>query len=253
MKLCINIDHVATLREARKGREPDPVHAAVLCELAGANGITFHLREDRRHINERDVRLLKEVINIKLNMEMACTKDMIRLAKMFKPDQITLVPEKRRELTTEGGLDVKNGIKNIKKAVKELSDQGISVSLFINPLEEQIDKAYDSGAECVELHTGEYANAVNKKHIQKELSKLKKAAICAHNAGLKVYAGHGLNYRNVEAMFDINYIEELNIGYSIISRSVFAGIGNAVKEMLYIIHNLDSRHNHVSELPPMCQ
>lgn len=233
LKLCVNIDHVATLREARGGAEPDPVHAAVLCELAGAYGITFHLREDRRHIKERDVRLLKELVHIKLNMEMANTNEMVGLAKRFLPDQVTLVPEKRQELTTEGGLDVLRHENSIKNTVKELHNKGISVSLFINPVKEQIDASVRAGAKCIELHTGEYANKVPTEGSG--LDKLKSMAVYAHNKGLRIYAGHGLNYHNVKAMLEIPHLEELNIGHSIISRSVFVGITDAVKEMIKLI------------------
>lgn len=234
MKLCVNIDHVATLREARKGVEPDPAQAAVFCESAGAYGITFHLREDRRHINERDAHLLKELIHVKLNMEMANTKSMVNLAKRIMPDQVTLVPEKREELTTEGGLDVIKYEESIKDSVKVFKKKNISVSLFINPDIKQIDAAVRAGADCVELHTGEYANAVGEKKILEKLDKLKSSAIYANKLGLKVYAGHGLNYQNVKAMKEIPYLTELNIGHSIISRSVFSGIAEAVKEMIKI-------------------
>lgn len=235
LKLCVNIDHIATLREARGGLEPDPVHAAVLCELAGAHGITFHLREDRRHIKERDVHLLKELMHIKLNMEMANTKEMLDLAKQFMPDQVTLVPEKREELTTEGGLDVIKHEDSIKNTVKELQGKNISVSLFINPVKEQIDSAVRTGALCIELHTGEYANSVTENRASVELEKLKSGALYANKLGLRVYAGHGLNYYNVKGMLEIPHLEELNIGHSIISRSVFVGITKAVEEMMELI------------------
>lgn len=235
LKLCVNIDHVATLREARGGVEPDPVHAAVLCELAGVHGITFHLREDRRHIKERDVRLLKEIIHIKLNMEMANVLEMLNLAKEFKPDQVTLVPEKRQELTTEGGLDVIKYEDSIKNTVKELQGNDISVSLFINPVKEQIDAAVRTGARCIELHTGEYTNSVTQKQIEAELDRIKSGAIYANKMGLKVYAGHGLNYHNVGRMLEVPHLEELNIGHSIISIAVFIGMKEAVKEMLGLL------------------
>lgn len=235
LKLCVNIDHVATLREARGGVEPDPVDAARMCESAGAHGITFHLREDRRHIKERDVHLLKELIHIKLNMEMANTKEMVDLAKKIIPDQVTLVPEKRQELTTEGGLDVVKFENAIKKSVKELQGKNIIVSLFINPIKAQIDSAVRTGARFIELHTGEYANAKGEKKINTELKKLKSAALYANKAGLRIYAGHGLNYINVRGMLVIPYLEELNIGHSIISRSVFVGITESVKEMIKLL------------------
>lgn len=235
VKLCVNIDHVATLREARGGVEPDPIYVAVLCELAGAHGVTFHLREDRRHIKERDVCLLKELIHVKLNMEMANTKEMVRLAKRFMPNQVTLVPEKRQELTTEGGLDVKRHENSIRKTVKELRGAGINTSLFINPLKEQIDSAKRTGAGSIELHTGEYANAAIEKQILLQLEKLKSAAVYGDRLGLKIYAGHGLNYINVKRMPEIPNLEELNIGHSIISRSVFVGIMEAVREIAKLI------------------
>lgn len=235
LKLCVNIDHVATVREARGGIEPDPVYAAVLCEKAGAHGITFHLREDRRHIKERDVFLLKEKIHGKLNMEMANTGEIIEIAKRLKPDQITLVPEKRRELTTEGGLDVAGNENSVRKTVILFKKKGVNVSLFIAPDKRQIDAAFRTGADCIELHTGEYANTESGKGREKELNRLKSAAEYAHRLGLMVYAGHGLNYKNVKKMSEIPYLEELNIGHSIISRSVFVGISEAVKEMLGLL------------------
>lgn len=235
-KLCVNIDHVATLRQSRGGKEPDPVQAAVLCELAGAFGITFHLREDRRHIQERDVRLLKELINVKLNMEMANTKEMVNIAKKYVPDQVTFVPEKRKELTTEGGLDVVKNFNSIKRAVNELHSANISVSLFINPSAEQIKASAEAGAKSVELHTGEYANSNSEEDAAKELQRLKESAINAHAAGLLVYAGHGLNYRNIRSMLEIPYLLEFNIGHSIVSRAVFTGIGQAVREMIDLIN-----------------
>lgn len=235
IKLCVNIDHVATVREARKGKEPDPVHAAVLCELAGAYGITFHLREDRRHIQERDVRLLKELIHIKLNMEMANTKEMVSLAKKFIPNQVSLVPEKRQELTTEGGLDVARHMDSIKDTVDKLQPEGISVSLFIDPAPQQIKASAKTGAKCIELHTGEYSNAGNEESTLRELQKLKEASQQAYKLGLTVYAGHGLNYQNTRGMLEIPHLEELNIGHSIVSRAVFVGIKEAVREMLSLI------------------
>jgi len=235
MNLGVNIDHVATLREARGGVSPDPCAAAVLCELAGAQGITFHLREDRRHIKERDVKLLKELIQVKLNMEMAATDGMTALAVKFKPEQATIVPEKRQELTTEGGLDVAHNKSRIKNIVNKLQSQNIKVSLFIDPEPEQIDAGKMIGVSCVELHTGEYANARGEVNITRSAKKLETAAGYAHSAGLEVYAGHGLNYHNVASVAGIHYIEELNIGHSVISRAVFTGLENAVREMLALI------------------
>ncbi len=236
INLCVNIDHVATVRQARGGGEPDPVTAAVLCELAGAQGITFHLREDRRHIQERDVCLLKELIQVKLNMEMANTKEMVTLAQKFQPDQVTFVPEKRRELTTEGGLDVVNNLSSLKTSISILRKKGIAVSLFINDQTQQIEAAARSGADAIELHTGEYANAKTAKAVTRELKALRSAALLAHRLKLHVYAGHGLNYQNTPAVLDLPQLAELNIGHSIISRSVFVGITNAVQEMLLLIN-----------------
>lgn len=235
MNLCINIDHVATLREARGGVEPDPVIAATLCEKAGVQGITFHLREDRRHIKERDVQLLKELISTKTNMEMANTKEMVKLAKKFKPDQVTLVPEKRQELTTEGGLNVAGNKDGVRKTIEELEENGIKVSLFIDPIKKQIDASKESGVRCIELHTGKYSNAEKEDRIIAELDRIRESAAYLNKLGIQVYAGHGLNYNNVLKIKNIENIEELNIGHSIISRAVFVGIIDAVKEMLVIL------------------
>lgn len=230
--LSVNIDHVATLRQARGENKPDPVAAAILCEKAGAHGITFHLREDRRHIQDSDVDRIKDIIKVKRNMEMACTKEMISIAEKTFPHQVTFVPEKRQELTTEGGLDVQANFQIIKEAVDRLQKQDIQVSLFIDPNEDQIQKAVDTGAEAIELHTGEYANAKTEAETKEELQKLKHAANYAHSKGLIVYAGHGIDYKNIPGILEIPYVEELNIGHSIISRSVFVGIQSAVEEML---------------------
>lgn len=234
-KLCVNIDHVATIRQARGGQEPDPAVAAVLCELAGAHGITFHLREDRRHIQERDIRLLKEIIQVKLNMEMANTKEMVTLAQKFKPNQVTFVPEKRQELTTEGGLDVVGNFSSLKTGIATLQKTGIEVSLFINAQKGQIEAAARSGTDSIELHTGEYANAKTTQAISRELKKLTQAAEFAYRQGLAVYAGHGLNYQNTTGILTLPHLRELNTGHSIMSRAVFVGITTAVKEMLATI------------------
>lgn len=235
IKLCVNIDHVATVRQARREHEPEPITAAVLCELAGAHGITFHLREDRRHIQDRDVELLKEIIQVKLNMEMANTKEMVTLAKKYLPNQVTFVPEKRQELTTEGGLDVIKNLPALKSSINTLQAAGIQTSLFIDPDEKQITAAADSGATSIEIHTGKYANSRTEANIHKDLEKIKTAAQQAHAAKLKVYAGHGLNYQNTFPLLSIPQLEELNIGHSIISRAVFVGISQAVNEMLALI------------------
>lgn len=235
IKLCVNIDHIATVRQARAEKEPDPVYGAALCEMAGAYGITFHLREDRRHIQDRDVRLLKELVHIKLNMEMANTKEMVKLALEFMPNQITLVPEKREELTTEGGLDVVKNVEKIKDTVNKAQSKNINLSLFIDPDLEQIEASKKTGAGRIELHTGEYTNTATEKEMTKELNRLIKAADVAHNLGLKVYAGHGLDYQNIQNVLSIPYLEEVNIGHSIVSRAVFVGIKEAVAEMISLI------------------
>jgi len=233
-KLCVNIDHIATLREARKGVEPDPLWGAVICELAGANGITVHLREDRRHIRERDVRLLKELLTVKLNLEMSVAPEIVEIAHHLKPEQITLVPEKREELTTEGGLDVL-GVKDLKKIVDSFKKNNIIVSLFIDAEANQIKASKEAGADFIELHTGRYASVVGEEERRKELEKLAGGAKQALDVGLRVHAGHGLNYQNVKPVAKIAGIEDLNIGHSIISRAVFVGLEKAVKEMLSLI------------------
>ncbi|MDI6791870.1 MAG: pyridoxine 5'-phosphate synthase [bacterium] len=233
--LGVNIDHVATVRQARGVGEPDPIAAAVLAELAGCHGITVHLREDRRHIQERDVTILRKVVQTKLNLEMAATTEMVALAQDLLPDQATLVPEKREELTTEGGLDVITHQESITKAVESLSQAGIKVSLFIDPVLDQIEAASKTGAPFIELHTGEYAGAKSEEEVERELARLKKAAAKAVTLGLRINAGHGLNYRNVTPVASIPRVEELNIGHSIVSRAVLVGMERAVREMLVLI------------------
>jgi pyridoxine 5-phosphate synthase len=230
-KLSVNIDHIATLRQARKGMEPDPVAAAVIAELAGADGIIAHLREDRRHIQDRDLRLLRELVQTKLNLEMAATEEMQRIALEVKPELSTLVPEKREELTTEGGLETASRVDSLKAYVGRLQQGGIIVSLFVDPDEKQIAAAKKIGAEWVEIHTGAYANATNEKDREQELQEIIEAAQLAASLGLRVGAGHGLNYVNVQAIAQIPEIEELNIGHSIISRAALVGMERAVKEM----------------------
>ncbi len=237
MKLAINIDHVATLREARGEREPDPVIAAGICELAGADGIVCHLREDRRHINDRDVRLLRDTVNTKLDLEMAATDEMLGIAIEILPDLVTLVPEKRKELTTEGGLDVFANRDNLKRVIGELHSKEIPVSLFIDPKPESIDGAIELNAEVVEIHTGTYANARSERQILTELSKIGSVARLASEQGLVVTAGHGLNYTNVQPILNISEIQEISIGHSIISRAVFTGLHKAVEEMLRIVRS----------------
>jgi len=234
-KLSVNIDHIATIRQARKGAEPEPVAAAVLAELAGADGIIAHLREDRRHVQDRDLHLLREIVQTKLNMEMAATDEMLRIAAELVPDFSTLVPEKREELTTEGGLNVAAKVDELKTFIAKLKIAGITVSLFVDPVEKQIAAAKESGAEWVEIHTGSYANAETAKERDKEMSKISEAAKLAAILGLRVGAGHGLNYVNVQAIARIPEVEELNIGHSIISRAALVGMDKAVSEMKMLI------------------
>lgn len=239
--LGVNIDHIATLRQARGTTYPDPVHAASVAELNGADGITVHLREDRRHIVDRDVRVLKETIQTRMNLEMAVTEEMLNIACEIKPEFVCLVPEKREELTTEGGLDVLGQQDKITKAVMRLSEAGILVSLFIDADKEQIDAAVASGAPYIEVHTGAYADADNDAEQQAELKKIAAGVSYAHNAGLKVNAGHGLHYHNVQPIAAIPEIYELNIGHAIIARAAFDGLGKAVKDMQVIMQ--EARNN----------
>ncbi len=235
VKLGVNIDHVATLRQARRGSYPDPVYAAVLAELGGADGITVHLREDRRHIQERDIFLLRQVIKTRLNLEMAATKEMIDTALKLKPEMVTLVPERREELTTEGGLDVIKNRKNIEKVKKELEKNGIKVFLFIDTVKKQIETAAAIGVDGIEIHTGKYADAADEETQKKELLSIIEAAKFSVKSGLITSAGHGLHYRNVEAIASIPGIYELNIGHSIVSHAVYVGMERAVREMKEII------------------
>jgi pyridoxine 5-phosphate synthase len=232
IKLGVNVDHIATLRQARGTAYPDPVVAAMLCEYAGCSSIVMHLREDRRHVKERDLFLVKEATKIPLNMEMSINKEIVDIALKLKPAQATLVPEKRRELTTEGGLDLVKGYKRIEKAVNRLKEAGIKLSLFIDPQKRQIEKAKKMGVDIVEINTGAYSEAKSAKAVEKELKKVKEAAKFAREKGFFVAAGHGIDYENIKKVANIKEIEELNIGHSIISRSVFTGIISAVEEML---------------------
>ena len=227
--LGVNIDHIATLRQARMGIEPEPLHAAMIAEQYGADQITVHLREDRRHIQLRDVKMLRSVIQTKLNLEMALTTELIAIAKSIKPDTVTLVPEKREEITTEGGLNA--NIKGLEERIKELNDSGIEVSLFLEPDIEMIKLADKMKVQAVEIHTGTYANARSEKDIELELVRIAKAAKVIKSAGMRVVAGHGINYHNVFKLVDLNIIEEYNIGHSIISRAVFTGLAEAVATM----------------------
>ncbi len=233
--LNVNIDHVATVRQARLTDEPDPVWAAVECELAGANGITVHLRQDRRHICDRDVRLLKETVACKLNLEMCMAEPIVKIAEEIKPDQVTLVPEKRAELTTEGGLDCAQHKKRLAEVVKRMHKKGILVSTFIAPKSEQITASAQTGCDAVELHTGMYANAKNAKEIEKRLAELESAKDFAMENNLIVHAGHGLTYRNIGPVAYIKGFCEFNIGHSIIARAVFVGIRQATAQMIELI------------------
>ena len=235
IKLGVNIDHVATLREARGEFSPDPVEAAVACERAGCDSIVCHLREDRRHIKDADVFKLRKVVKVRLNLEMSIACDIVNAALKVKPDQATLVPEKRREVTTEGGLDVIKNKDKIKAVVNRLRRAGIDVSLFINPVKSQIEASFAVGANIIELHTGVYANAKSGADIRARFLELKRAVEYGAELGLEVNAGHGLNYENVSRVAAIKGINELNIGHSIISRAVFTGLENAVRDMLKII------------------
>ena len=235
MLLGVNIDHVATLRNARGGIEPDVLTAARICEKCGASSITTHLREDRRHIKDEDVEAISSFINTDLNLEMAVTDEMKEIALKIKPHSVCLVPEKRQEVTTEGGLDVSGQLEKITNFVKPLKEAGILVSLFIDPSEDQVQASAKTGAQFIELHTGSYSNAFGTKDEEAEFLKLKNAAELAQKLGLKVNAGHGLNYENVHRMHEIKGLYELNIGHSIISRAVFTGLENAVNEMRELI------------------
>lgn len=230
-RLGVNIDHVATLRQARGGADPDPLAAAVLVELAGADGLVVHLREDRRHIQDRDLQLLREITRTKLDLEMAADEAMVKIALTVKPDLVTLVPEKRQELTTEGGLDVMGQRERIERAVGLLHNGGIPVSLFVEPDLQQIKAAHKIAADFVELHTGRYANATRSKEADAEYEAIAQAAKLAYKLGMGVNAGHGLNYRNVKRLTHIPEIVEYNIGHSVVARAVFVGLPQAVKEM----------------------
>ncbi len=235
MQLGVNIDHVATVREVRHGLEPEPVFAAVICQAAGADSIVVHLREDRRHIKDKDLVILKEIVRKKLNLEMSTACDIVDIACRVRPDQATLVPEKRQEITTEGGLDVVKNFRKVKETIRKLQKQGIEVSLFIDPDKKQIDAAKKVGVKMIELHTGRYADAKNDKEENKYFKELEAAVKYAGSKGLVVNAGHGLNYYNVGRVAKIKGIEELNIGYSIVCRAVSVGLERAVREMKMLI------------------
>jgi pyridoxine 5-phosphate synthase len=234
-KLGVNIDHVATVRQARRTIEPDPVWAAVLAELAGADGITIHLREDRRHIQDRDLRVLKDTIQVKMNLEMAAADEITRIALDVHPAQATLVPERREEVTTEGGLDVVGNLERVKSSACRMMDAGIEVSLFIDPDVRQIEASRSLGVQAVELHTGRYADAKGEGEQDRELATLASAGQAALQAGLKLHMGHGLTYRNVHPVAAIDGVGELNIGHSIVARAIMVGFERAVREMKALI------------------
>jgi pyridoxine 5-phosphate synthase len=233
-ELGVNIDHVATVRQARKTYEPDPVWAAALAELGGADGITIHLREDRRHIQDRDLRVLRETVTVKLNLELACVDEIVKIACEVLPEQATLVPERREEITTEGGLDVVGNLDAVRRATDRLNEAGIAVSLFLDPNPRQIEAAADLGARAVELHTGQYASARGAE-LQHQLDLLVGAGRHVRQLGMALHAGHGLNYHNVVPVARIDDMHELNIGHSIVSRAIMTGLERAVREMKQLI------------------
>ena len=230
VRLYVNVDHVATLRQARRGRYPDPVHAALSAEMAGADSITMHLREDRRHIQIQDVRTARDLLKTHMNLEMAVTDEMLEIARVVRPSDCCFVPERRQEVTTEGGLDVRSQVQRIKEATAVLLGQGVRVALFIDPDPPQIEAAAQAGAPVVELHTGAYADSTGSRQAT-ELERLHAGARLASSLGLEVHAGHGLHYHNVQPVAAIREVVELNIGHAIIARAVFDGLGAAVREM----------------------
>ncbi len=244
-KLSVNVDHVATLRQARRGKQPDPVAAAVLAELAGADGIIVHLREDRRHIQERDLEILRQVVKTHLNLEMANTKEIMQIALRIKPDMVTFVPERREELTTEGGLDVVSNREALQKSIQKLKAAGIQISLFIDPEPRQVRASKKIGAEFIEIHTGRYCEASNELTRAREFQRIVAAIRLAHRLGLRIKIGHGLDYQNVLPFTNIPEIEDFSIGHSIISRAVLVGIEKAVREMKEII-----KQNNISRPQP---
>lgn len=237
-RLGVNVDHVATLREARKTYEPDPVIAASLAEMAGADSITVHLREDRRHIQDRDLRILKETVTTHLNLEMAAMDEMTKIAVYIKPTQCTLVPEKREEITTEGGLDVNRNIDQIKKTVTMIKDAEIRIALFIDPDVDQVKASYKTGADAIEINTGRYSEAKTPAAKNEQLDAIANAVRTAKKFGLAVHAGHGLNYHNLKPLVVMPDIEEFNIGHAIMSRAIFVGISQAVREMVDLIRGV---------------
>ncbi len=232
MRLSVNIDHFATLREARKSNEPEPVLAALLAEQAGAGGIVCHIREDRRHIKERDLHLLRKTVKTQLNVEMAATKEMKKIALDIKPDTVTLVPEKENELTTEGGLDVLTHFENLKSHIQELRQAGIRVSIFVDPDLKQVEACHQAGVDLIEINTSAYAEAKSEKSRQEALEVIKEISCKGHNVGLEIHAGHGLDYRNISPLADIQEITGFSIGFAIVARSAIVGIEIAVREMV---------------------
>ncbi len=241
-RLGVNIDHVATLRQVRGGREPDPVWAAVLAELGGADGITVHLREDRRHIQDRDLRVLRQTVQVRLNLELAVAPEMMAIALETHPDQVTFVPERREELTTEGGLDLVSQPIRVGDAVAQCRDSGIETALFLDPELRQVEAAIALGVTAVELHTGRYANAPEGPARDRELAALRSASTAIVAGGLELHAGHGLNYQNVAAIARIPRMAELNIGHSIVTRAVYVGLTQAVREMKECMKRVISVH-----------
>lgn len=235
MRLALNIDHIATLRNARGGEEPDPVLAARIVERAGTDGVVCHLREDRRHIRDHDVQLLRKVVTTKLDLEMAATLEIIRIARRIKPDLATLVPERRQELTTEGGLDVVRQRTILRKAIQQLHASGIKVSLFVDPVRKQVNAAREIGADVIEIHTGEYAEAKSRAQRNRLLRQIRNIARYARSLGLGVNAGHGLNYENIKPIVRIHEIEEVSIGHAIIAHAAFVGLDRAVREMVRLV------------------
>lgn len=235
IELGVNIDHIATVRQARRTVEPDPVWAAVQAELGGADGITVHLREDRRHINDRDVGLLRQTVRCKLNLEMACVEEIVKIACKTKPDQATLVPERREEITTEGGLDVAGQQSAVKKIVRRLQDRGIAVSLFLDPEPKQIEAGIATGCEAIEIHTGQYASAETSQVRDVQLARIVRVGETINSAGLRLHAGHGLTYHNVLPIAGIAGMLELNIGHSIVARALMVGLKDAVSEMKQLL------------------
>lgn len=229
MKLSINVDHIATIREARGGVEPDPIAAAVIAEISGCDGITIHLRSDRRHIKERDLELLRKIVKTRLNLEMGTAEEMIEIAQRVRPDQVTLVPESPEELTTEGGLDLTKTAEAVQNAISRLKTSEIEVSIFLEPEPEQIEKAKEVGADIVEISTAKYTETETE--VEKELERIRNGAMHAAKLGLRVHAGHGLNCLNIEALKEISEIEEVSIGHSIIANAALLGLGEAIKKM----------------------